>query len=154
VSERPTLDHLVAVPTRPPGAPARDLPGHELSGAPRIVEVARPGHWTLLLFLGSACEGCAPFWPAAQDPAVLGLRPGDEVVALVRETEDPSRIRGELARLGAIGTPLLVSDAAWRAYGVHGPPFFALVDGREVATEGVAWSVEQVAADVRRARVG
>jgi hypothetical protein len=47
-----------------------------------------------------------------------------------------------------------MSDDAWSDYGVHAGPFFVLVDGAnaKVATEGVAWSLEQITAAVATAR--
>ena len=46
------------------------------------------------------------------------------------------------------------SDQAWRDYGVSGAPFFSLVAGDRVLTEGVAWGVEQTAAHVGAALRG
>lgn len=152
MSTPPPLDHLVTIPTRPPGAPARDLAGTDLDGSACAVEVARPGRWSLLLFLGPGCDACVPFWSAARAPGALGLVEGDEVVTVVREDADVAAVRSLLETLPAARRPVVVTVAAWRAYGVQGPPVFVLVDGERVVTEGVAWSVAQVAADVRRAR--
>ena len=59
-------------------------------------------------------------------------------------------------RLVPSDAELVMSDDAWRAYGVHGAPFFVLVDGAgsRVATEGVAWGVVQTADHVRAALRG
>jgi len=152
VRGRPPLDHLAGVPTRRPGAPARDIAALDLDGASWMPELARPGHWTLLLFLGPDCDACEPFWEGAADPGHLGLREGDAVVTLVRDSDDLGAVRRIVAGHPGAPTPAVVSVAAWRAFGVHGPPFFAVVDGTRVAGEGVAWSVEQVAADVAGVR--
>lgn len=160
--------------------PAAGIDGVDLSGA--RVQVALDGaHPTLLLFLGTACDGCLPFWPPAAAPGPLGLGPGGAVVVVTRDAppedlaelrrlcagetarrdvsatrrdvEAPSRAAATTRRDGATGCPTVVlSGSAWTAYRVHGPPFFALVHRGRVLTEGVAWSVEQVAEDVRRAR--
>ncbi|HVX20043.1 MAG TPA: hypothetical protein VHB02_01705 [Acidimicrobiales bacterium] len=68
--------------------------------------------------------------------------------------------RAGLGRTGSAGgtpaedSPVVMSEAAWSAYRVQGPPFFVLVDGTadRVVTEGVAWGVGQVADHVRAAR--
>src|SRR5579875_4033106 len=164
--ERPRLEHLVAVPTGSPGAPATDVEGWDLDGRVRTLRVASPGRWTLLVFLGARCDGCRPFWSVAGAPTAVGLSARDEVVVVTRgpKEEDPA----ELAELAGPPEPaappgaperscrtagaLVMSDAAWRAYRVHGPPFFVLLDGVKVVVEGVLWSLEQLAADVARAR--
>jgi len=173
--ERPRLEHLVAVPTGSPGAPATDVEGWDLDGRARTLRVASPGRWTLLVFLGARCDGCRPFWSVAGAPTAVGLSARDEVVVVTRgpEEEDPTELAGlvELAGLAELAGPpelaappgapersrgiagaLVMSDAAWGAYRVHGPPFFVLLDGVKVVVEGVLWSLEQLAADVARAR--
>ena len=151
---RPDLGHLVPIPDRSGGpTPAADVVGTDLAGAATAVRVDGARR-TLLLFLTSDCDGCRPFWPALADPASLGLSIGDAVAAVAR---DPGRDdRAALARLVPAGATVVCAGAAWTAYRVAGPPFFALVDGMtgRVATEGVAWAVDQVAADVRRALAG
>lgn len=150
---------MVAVPTGTPRLPASDVEGWDLTGRRRTLRLASPGRWTLLFFLGSHCDGCLPFWAVPRTPAACGLEPGDAAVVVTRgpEEEEPEVLA---AMLGAppAGHPadaselLVMSSEAWRTYRVHGAPFFVLLDGSVVATEGVAWSVEQVAADVARAR--
>ncbi len=162
---RPELRDLLAVPTAitPDGPisgsrlPACDVDGWDLAGRPRTLRLASPGRWALLLFLGSHCDGCLPFWEVPRAPARCGLEPEDMAVVVTRgpDDEEPSALT---ALVGgdpvAASDPalLLMSGAAWRTYRVLGPPFFVLVDGEQVVTEGVAWSVEQVAADVVRVR--
>lgn len=137
-------------------SPAREVSGTDLDGEPRVVGVARPGRRTLLLFLAPHCDACVPFWTAAADAPSLGLDRGDEVTSIVRElgARDSGVLRACTEGCPGARARVVVSSAAWREYGVHGPPFFVLSDGVRVATEGVAWSVEQVAADVRRALGG
>lgn len=153
---RPHLERLVGVPTTvgPPSTPAVDLVGVDPAGAPLTVPVATGSAPVLLVFLSSGCDGCRPFWPAAADPASLGVAEGERVVVVARDpgAEDVAALR----RLVVPGSTAVCCSAAWSAYRVQGPPFFALVDpgvGR-VVTEGVAWAVPQVAAEVGRARAG
>ena len=152
---RPELQDVVAVPVGVRRLPVTDVDGSDLEGRPRRLRLASAGHWTLLLFLGSRCDGCLPFWATVPGPTACGLEPRDAVVVVTRGPgdEDPGAV-GALAGHHLAGESGLVvmSDAAWRAYRVLGPPFFVLVDGVEVVAEGVACSVEQVAADVARAR--
>lgn len=150
----PRLEHLVAVPLRAAPRGAADISGVDLAGTPRRVALTTPGSWTLLLFLGLHCDACAPFWTAPASKAALGLHDEDAVELVVRTPRDESgrlELR-EVVRLVREPADVVVSDDAWATYGVLGPPFFVLVDGESVVTEGVAWSVGQVAADVRRAR--
>jgi hypothetical protein len=45
---------------------------------------------------------------------------------------------------------VVMSEDAWTDYGVHSAPFFVLVDGERsrVASEGVAWAVDQIASAI------
>lgn len=125
-----------------------------MSGAPRCVPVDTPGRRLLLLFLGSDCGGCGPFWPAAGAPQTLGLEPEDDVVVVVRPPprEDVHVLQQTMQTAG--GCDVVLSALAWSDYRVQGPPFYVLVDGARVMTEGVAWSVGYVAEDVGRFRRG
>ncbi|MGH9092100.1 MAG: hypothetical protein ACRDZR_12110 [Acidimicrobiales bacterium] len=154
----PTLTGLVPVPTyrdRPATVPV-DPRGADLGGRPCHLPVLGGGSWWLLLFLSSRCQGCRQLWEALAHAPGSGLV-GDELVAVVTRDAGEEDVAA-LRPLAPAGVPLVMSTPTWAAYGVQGPPFFALVDGRpgrasRVATEGVAWSVPQVAADVRRARL-
>ncbi len=152
---RPELGDVVGIPVGVRRLPASDVDGSDLEGRPRTLSLASAGHWTLLLFLGSRCDGCLPFWTLPPEPTACGLGPQDAVVVVTRGpgAEEPGAIAALAGRHHVDVSGLVVmSDAAWRSYRVLGPPFFVLVGGMEVVTEGVAWSVEQVAADVARAR--
>jgi hypothetical protein len=157
-----------------PATVATDPIGTDLEGVPCRVPVVATGWWSLVVFLSSGCHGCRDLWQALEDPVRSGLVGDESVVVVTRdaEEEDVDALRG-LAR-GPV--PVVMSTATWSAYCVQGPPFFSLVDGRvatqragpeavqgsegepmapgplRVVTEGVAWGVAQVAADVRRAR--
>jgi hypothetical protein len=154
--ERPELRHLVPVPTGARALPAVDIDGVDIEGRPQTLRVAQPGRWTLLVFVGSHCDGCLPFWKLAGAPAQCGLAPRDTIALVSRgpSNERPDALAALMATWhgsrSALG--LIMSDTAWRDYRVHGAPFFVLLDGVEVTTEGVAWSAEQLASDVGRAR--
>lgn len=159
-----------------PATVATDPIGRGPDGEPRSVPVVGTGRWSLLLFLSSRCDGCRQFWEALADPVGRGLT-SDETVVVV--TRDPGEEEvAAVHHLASGSVPVVMSTATWTAYRVQGPPFFSLVDGGVgarshdvpesprpgtepskatgrgplVTTEGVAWSVQQVADDVRRAR--
>lgn len=152
----PALEGLVPVPTYRghPSPSAADLEGVDLHGSPTRIRVVGTGRWTLLLFLSGSCRGCREIWRALGDLRHAGLSTDELVVAVTRDLddEDPEELLG----LSTPSVPTLASSAAWRAYGVQGPPFFSLVDGTSnvVVTEGVAWGVGQVGDHVQRARRG
>ncbi len=125
----------------------RPLVGVTVVGEPIVHRLAEP--WTLLMFLSTTCEGCQELW---DDCAELGASPlpGDLVRLVVtrRADEDPAAVL-ERAR----GATVVMSDEAWEDYGVHSGPFFVLVQrGERIVTEGVAWSLDQIAAAVTAAR--
>jgi hypothetical protein len=130
-----------------------DLVGVDPSGRTLRVPVVGTRYPTLLLFLSSSCDGCAVFWSLVADPGRPDLVPATGLWAVTRSpgAEDAAAV----ARLAG-GGPVVLADAAWSAYRVHGPPFFALCDGRDdrVVTEGVAWSPDQVASHCRAALAG
>lgn len=153
----PPLEGLVTVPTYRDHAATvgSDLSGVDLGGRPVEIAVAGNGRWTLLVFLSAGCDGCRPIWQALADPVGSGLVTDELVVAVTRDpaVDDPGALRALAPRAARV----VMSSAAWASYRVQGPPFFVLVDGRggpgtPVATEGVAWGIAQIAADVGRAR--
>lgn len=144
-----------------PATLATDVSGVDLGGEPVEVPVLGTGRWTLLVFLSTGCHGCLQIWEALADPVGTGLATDELVVAITRDPGQEDL--GALHSLVPGEAPVVMSSAAWAAYRVQGPPFFALVDGGDgsasgagtgvrVATEGVAWGVAQIADDVRRAR--
>jgi len=153
----------VPVPTYrdSPSTPAADLSGVNLDGRPVRVPVLGTGRWTIVLFLSTGCHGCLQVWDGLADPAVWGLA-GDELVVAVTRGPDHEDVE-VLRNLAPSGVPVVMSDSAWGAYRVQGPPFFALIDGRSgtgrldgdqvrVAAEGVVWGVSQIVDDIRRTR--
>ena len=163
----PPLDHLVGIPVRRTvRPPAADVVGTTVAGVHTSVPVVGVRGWTLLVFLSSTCDGCEPLWNAWAHPQLFedhGMPPVERVVAVTRDAvhERPDVLAtwcadAPASRWGAAIDRLVLSSAAWASYAVWGPPLFALVDGPPgvVATEGVAWAVEQVANHVRRAMIG
>ncbi len=152
----PTLSGLRTVPDggERVGTPAPGLSGHDLEGRPAAVQLAGAGRPTLLLFLSSSCDGCVPFWAALADPPAAGFDRLDLVAVVSGAGKGaPDRV-GPMVPPGAVAS-VVVAPAAYRDYRVAGGPFFVLVERRAqgpvVATEGVAWSPAQVAADCARA---
>lgn len=137
--------------TGPPTAAPVDVEGRDPSGRTLRVEVrgrtAAPS--TVLLFLSSSCRGCAELWELVREDPMSGVA----VVAVAREV--PREDSAELGRLGAGGTVVL-SESAWRHYGVHGPPFWVMIDrsADAVVAEGVALGAASVVADVERRVTG
>jgi hypothetical protein len=143
---RPDLRHLVEVPnylgTRP--VIARPIRGTTVAGEPVAHELGEG--WTLLMFLSTSCDGCQELWDAFGHPDAsvlpIGVR---QLVVTRRSMENTDKVLGCQGR-----ATVVMSDEAWADYGVHSGPFFVLVDGgrSKIATEGVAWAVDQIAAAV------
>ncbi|MGH9047689.1 MAG: hypothetical protein ACRDVW_10310 [Acidimicrobiales bacterium] len=130
---------------------AQPLSGITPGGAPFARDLTEPP-WTLLLFLSTTCDGCAALWRAFSEPSHELL--ADTSTVLVTRAP-PTEAAEKVAALGGAGE-LVMSESAWTDYGVHSGPFFVLVDGARsmVATEGVAWSVEQIVGAVEAALAG
>jgi hypothetical protein len=150
---RPDLSDLVQVPRflGPRPTEAKAVVGSTPGGDDIELDVA--GGWTLLLFLSTTCDGCADLWEAFARPAdaVLG---GDVEVVLI--TRSPTVERPEDVGRLAGGATVVMSETAWLDFEVHSGPFFVLIDGpaRRTASEGVAWSVEQMRAAITAVRSG
>lgn len=103
------------------------------------------------MFLSSSCDGCQELWEA------FGAAEGSPIpsdLTTVVVTRGPAlEAPDNVAHLGG-GASVVMSDDAWSDYGVHAGPFFVLVDGvaGRVASEGVAWSLEQITGAVAAAR--
>lgn len=147
-ARRPDLSNLVQVPRflGPRPTTARTVTGVTPHGEP--MEATVSGGWTLLLFLSTTCDGCLELWesfadqrvPIAEDLGVVLITKPDE------EAEDVARLAGS--------TRVVMTETAWSDYEVHSGPFFVMIDGRtdRIATEGVAWSVEQIRSALAAAR--
>ncbi|MGH9043539.1 MAG: hypothetical protein ACRDVP_01645 [Acidimicrobiales bacterium] len=144
----PDIKALVAVPRslgeRPPRIHA--VKGVSPDGEP--VTVRTELGWTLLVFLSTDCQGCLPLWSVGRRHSEPPLSQVNAHVVTRISGEDPTAV----ADSGGDAS-VVMSDEAWDDYVVHSAPFFVLVDGRSgrLASEGVAWSVEQVCDCVSRA---
>ena len=78
--------------------------------------------------------------PSTVGVAVVTRDPGEEDV-------------GAIADLGvnSSGVPTVMSSQAFADYGVLGPPFYVVVDGVRVLTEGVPWGLDETLRAVRAA---
>jgi hypothetical protein len=129
---------------REEATPAFDVAGRTLAGEAVQVGIHGSGRNTLLAFLSSGCATCVRFWEAfapGQRPAM----PGDARLVIVTKDashESPSKLRD----LAPTDDPVVMSTAAWDAYGVPLSPYFIYVDGAsgEVAGEGSAGAWPQV----------
>lgn len=134
-------------------AAALDVDGVGLHDDAVHVSIAGTRHRTLLAFLSSGCLTCRGFWDAFRDPRALGLPDGLRLVIVAKDAEAESL--SQLRSLAPGWAPVVLSSAAWDAYGVPGSPYFALVDGAagRVRGEGTGtswpqvWNLLQQAAD-------
>ncbi len=133
-----------------PATTGADVEGVAPDGDRRRVEVIGADEPVLLLFLSSSCSGCADFWTGA--PALDGSLGTSASVVIVTQGPDQEDIEA-IAQLSAAapGVEVVMSSQVYRHYRVSGPPFFVLVIGTEVRTEGVAWGVSETEALVRHA---
>jgi hypothetical protein len=135
------------VPVAPPsprrtGEGAPDITGTTPFDEAVVLAPAASGQDTLLAFLTTGCTTCAPFWDALADTAVTPT--GARVVVITRGAGDESVALAQKLSGGRID--VVMSSAAWQAYGVPGAPYFVQVDGRSgrVSGEGTAKTWEQV----------
>lgn len=103
---------------------------------------------TLLAFLTSGCAVCESFWKDLSE----GRRPPElgadiRVVAVTKDPthESPSRLRSLAPR----GTPVVMSSAAWKDYGVPAAPYFVYLEGQRIMGEGSANGWKQISSLVR-----
>jgi hypothetical protein len=147
-ARRPDLANLVPVPRflGPRPIEARTVTGVTPQG--ELTEVAFSGGWTLLLFLSTACDGCLQLWESFADQNAPIA--DDLAVVLITKRDEPAE---SVARLAG-STRVVMTETAWSDYEVHSGPFFVVIDGRtdRIATEGVAWSVEQMSSAFASAR--
>ncbi len=123
---------------------AKDISGATLNGDAVQIGLGPGGAPTLLAFLSSGCTVCAGFWRDFQSDRRGELPGGARLAIVVKDSshERPARLR-ELAPSDVV---LVMSSAAWEAYGVPTTPYFVYVDGcsGRVYGEGAASSWEQV----------
>lgn len=113
------------------------------AAAPAIEGVVPEG---LVVFLTSSCLACREVWAAlAEGPSVLG-----PVQAV---TPDPTLEDARaVAALTPPGVRVVMSTAAWGAYGASGAPWVAVVTGGIVTAEGPAAGWPDVVALAARPR--
>jgi len=135
---------------RPEVTPAHDISGQTLSGD--AIQVSpRTGANTLIAFLSSGCFTCLGFWEGLRGGVAERLPHVGRVVVVVKDPdmESPSKLR----ELAPDQVPVVMSSAAWEAYGIPMSPYFVYVDGPsgQVWSEGSASSWDQVGSLLRDA---
>lgn len=132
--------HASRVASLRPDEVAHDLTGIRLDGTAVAVSVVGVPRDSLLAFLSSGCMSCRPFWDALRFGATLP--PRLRAVVVVQEEDSRQRLR----ELAGDDLDVVVSSAAWSAYGVPGSPHIVLVDGPtgRVVGEGTGQDLEQV----------
>jgi hypothetical protein len=129
---------------REEATPAFDVAGRTLGGEAVQIGIRGSGRTTLLAFLSSGCATCLRFWEAFAPESRPPMPGGARLVIVTKDAshESPSKLRG----LAPTDVPVVMSTAAWDAYGVPLSPYFIYVDGAsgEVAGEGSAGAWPQV----------
>ena len=128
---------------RADGAPTADLAGSTPSGGVRRIAVgAAGGGDTLLAFLTSGCATCVGLLEQLEH----GRPSLPQATRLVVVTKDRELERVRRFRPLEPSVDIVMSSAAWEAYGAPGSPYFVHIDGRSgrIAGEGSAATWEQV----------
>lgn len=108
------------------------LRGVTPDGAETEIDAASGRH--LLAFLSGGCRPCRVFWRGLGE-----MRPELAGTSVVIVTPDPTtEPRRGIARLAPPGVPVVMSTAAWFAYGAGAAPWFALVVDGTVTASGNA----------------
>ncbi len=127
---------------RAAGAPAADLVGSTPSGGARRIAVGAGGGDTLLAFLSSGCATCVGLLEQLER-GYPSLPQGARLVVVTKDRE-LERVRRFRALEPSVD--VVMSSAAWEAYGAPGSPYFVHVDGQtgRIAGEGSASTWGQV----------
>jgi hypothetical protein len=157
VTEPPAeiLRRLRPIPTYTdhPASTPSDVVGVTPEGADCRIEVVEAAAPVLLLFLSAACLGCRDLWEGLTD-LHAGLAGAARLAVVTRSPGEESPTAISALAGDAPDTPgidLAMSSAAYRDYGVAGPPFLAVASSGAVRTESVAWGVEQTLETALRA---
>lgn len=140
------LRRLHALETEPSPTPARgsaagagaagtapaELVGETLDGDAVKLSLGAGGPRTLLAFLSSGCGACHGLWEGVRAGVTLPDAIRLVIVTKGIERESPSRLRA----LACEEQELVMSTAAWEAFGVSATPHFALVDGADARILG------------------
>jgi hypothetical protein len=131
------------------GHEGRDIAGTTLAGDALMIGLGADSPPTLLAFLSSGCGVCERLWEDLRSGRPPGLPPGVRLVPVVKDAsaESPARLR----TLAPKGVPVVMSSAAWSAYGVPATPYFVFVQAGRVQGEGSASGWEQILALLRDA---
>jgi hypothetical protein len=129
-------------PARPTATPAFDIAGTTLEGDAVKVAAATGDVPTLLAFLSTGCLSCMTFWEGLRETDRPPLAGGGRVVVVTKDPafESPTKLQA----MAPPDVPVVMSSAAWDAYGVQGSPYFIHVAGGAVQGEGTAGRWEQV----------
>jgi hypothetical protein len=153
VNEPPPADllrRLRPIPTYRdhPATSPHDVAGQSPEGEAITLELVGSERATLLIFLSTTCLGCQDLWEGT-DEIRAGLPKDVDLVLVTRgaEAEDAAAVAG----LAPMGVTTVMSSPAFAEYRVGGPPFLVVVAGSKVATEGVAWGIEETVRATRAA---
>ncbi len=125
------------------GAVATDITGQTLAGEPAAVSFGPGKQPTLLAFMGTGCQVCAPLWHELHGDPV----PTPAGARLVVVTKGPERERlARLLELAPAETQLVMSTQAWSDFAVPATPHFVLVRDGEIIGRGSAASWAQITA--------
>ena len=98
----------------------------------------------VVVFLTSSCLACRDVWGALGDGRASGL----QVAAVVTPDAAMENVRA-VRKLAPPAVPVVMSSAAWHAYGVSVSPWVVVVIGGLVVAEGRADGWEAMAAIAR-----
>lgn len=137
-----------------PGSRAGDHDGHDIAGTTLagdaiMIGLGADSPPTLLAFLSSGCGVCERLWEDLGAGRPAGLPPQVRLVAVVKDAsaESPARLRS----LAPASVPVVMSSAAWQAYGVPATPYFVYLEAGHVQGEGSASGWKQILSLLRDA---
>lgn len=134
---------------RTAGYEGGDIAGTTLGGDALMIGLGPDSPPTLLAFLSSGCGVCESLWEDLRASRPVGLPPDVRLVPVVKDAsaESPSRLR----ELAPAGLPVVMSSAAWSAYGVPATPYFVYLEEGRVQGEGSASGWKQILSLLRDA---
>ncbi len=125
------------------GGVAATIDGQTLAGEPVSMRFGPGTAATLLAFMGTGCQVCAPLWHELHGDPV----PTPAGARLVVVTKGPERERlARLLELAPAETDVVMSTPAWDDFAIPATPHFVLVRDGEIAGRGAATSWEQITA--------
>ena len=131
------------MPASAHGGTATDIDGQTLAGEPARVRFGSGTQPTLLAFMGTGCQVCAPLWHELHGDAV----PTPAGAHLVVVTKGPERERlARLLELAPADADVVMSTQAWSDFSVTATPHFVLVRDGQIAGRGSATSWAQITA--------